>query len=177
MIELFPLLGYLTFIIPSLVFIIKLILIDKLLNWLPLPEPIIFLVLIFISLFFLLSYFNNLASQKQCGKSNHKNSFIYSSVISSISVLVYLLVYFILPLRTPFRNLLNPEKSNIGDTIAYSYWILIIVLMGFSVSYFYSLENNCKMSINEKIERTKELQKFLNTPLPEENIPFIQVKH
>jgi hypothetical protein len=177
MIELFPLLGYLTLIIPTLVFIIKLLLIDKLLKWLPLPEPITFIILIYLSLFFIISYFNNLASQKQCGKSNHKNSFIYSSIISSISIFVYLLVYFIQPLRTPFRNLLSPEKYNIGDTLAYSYWILIIVLMGFSVSYFYSLENNCKMSVSEKIERTKELQKFLNTPLPEENIPSIQIKH
>jgi hypothetical protein len=175
--QLFPILSYLFLIIPTLVFIIKLLLIDKFLSWLPLPEPITFIVLLFSSLLAILSYFNNYASQKQCGKSNHKNSLKYSSVISSIASLVYLLVYFIQPLRTPFRNLLNPDKVKIGDTIAYAYWILVIVLMGFSVSYFYSLENNCKMSIEEKIERTKELQKFLNTPLPEENIPQVQVKH
>jgi len=175
--KLFPILGYLFLIIPSLVFLIKLLLIDKLLSWIPLPEPITFIALLFSSLLAILSYFNNYSSQEQCGKSNHKNSIIYSSVIASIASVVYLLVYFILPLRTPFRNLLAPEKYNIGDTIAYAYWILVIVLMGFSVSYFYSLENNCKMSIKEKIERTKELQKFLNTPLPEEKIPQVQVKH
>jgi len=175
--KLFQLLGYTIFIIPSLVFIIKLLLIDKLLNWLPLPEFISFSIILFFTILPIYSYFNNYASQEQCGKSNHKNSIAYSSIIAGISVLVYLLVFFIQPLRTPFRNLLPTDKVNIGDTLAYSYWILVIVLMGFSVSYFYSLENNCKMSIDEKINRTKELQKFLNTPLPEENIPTIQVKH
>lgn len=175
--KLFPILGYTFLIIPSLVFLIKLLLIDKLLKWLPIPEPITFIVLIFISILFIYSYFNNYASQEQCGKSNHKNSYKYSSLIALVSSFIYLIVYFVLPLRTPFRNLLSPEKSNIGDTLAYAYWIMVIVMMGFSVSYFYSLENNCKMSISEKINRTKELQKFLNTPLPEENIPQIQIKH
>lgn len=177
MITLFPLLGYSILIIPTLVFLIKLILIDKFLSWLPLPEPITFSVLIFFPIFFIYSYLNNYASNSQCGKSNHKNSFKYSSVIASLAILVYVLVYFIQPLRSPFQNLLSPDKINIGNTIAYSYWITMIVLMAFSVTYFYSLENNCKMSIDEKISRTKELQKFLNTPLPEENIPTILVKH